>query len=149
MSVGRVIVLWSLLLCLPGLASVYKYWERAELAKDLKNQVGQGVKVVDEILTTYSKNQTIPGYFKFDTVHFRCLIPNDKIDAIDYVKEVASKKTKGSRREKRLVTIEAKVERKEVYGKVGGKEAGVTSEAILLIVDKAFKPRARYYREFP
>ena len=149
MSLRRVFILWTLLLCLPGLASAYKYWERAELAKDLKNQIGQEVKVVDEILTTYTKNQTIPGYFKFDTVHFRCLIPNDKTEAIDHVKEVASRKTKGSRRERRLVTIEGKVERKDVYGKVGGKEAGVTSEAILLIVDKASKPRSRYYKDIP
>ncbi len=47
------------------------------------------------------------------------------------------------------MTIEAKVERKDVYGKVGGKEAGVTSEAILLIVDNASKPRSRYYKDIP
>lgn len=145
----RLLILGSVLLGLCGVAWAYKYWERDELAADLAGQVGERVKVVDEIVSIYPEKQSIAGYFKFDTVHFRCLIPNDKSESIDYVKATATKKVEGSRRTKRLVVLEATVERREVYGGVGGKDAGVSSEAIFLVVDKAARPRARYFRDIP
>lgn len=146
---GRLLLLGSVLLGLCGVAWAYKYWDREELAADLAGQVGEKVKVVDEIVSIYPDKQTIEGYFKFGTVHFRCLIPNDKSESIDYVKKTATERLEGSRRTKRLVVLEATVERREVYGGVGGKDAGVSSEAIFLVVDKASRPRARYYRELP
>lgn len=148
MSWARVLILGGLLLSLCGGAWAYKYWDRDELSEDLDDQVGTKVKVVDEILSTYPDRQSIPGFFKFDTTHFRCLIPNDKTEAIDHVKKTATERAQGSRRTKRLVTLEGTVERKEVYGKVDGKGSGVSSEQIFLVVDKASRPRARYYKEF-
>lgn len=149
MSWGRVLVLCGFLLSLCGGAWAYKYWDREELAEDIESQVGEKVKVVDEIVSTHPESQSIKGYFKFDTVHFRCLIPNDKTEAIDYVKKTAAARVEGSRRTKRLVVLEAKVERKEIFGKVGGKDAGVSSEAIFLVVEKASLPRARYFKDIP
>lgn len=143
----RILVLGGFLFSLTGVAFAYKYWERKELADDLEIEVGEKVRVVDEVLSVHPKKQSISGYFKFDTVYFRCLIPNDKTEAIEFVKSTSAKRTKGSRRTKRLLTIDGTVEQKEVYGTVGGKDAGVRSEAIFLVVDKVSRPRARYFKE--
>ena len=121
------------------------YWTREALAEDLKNQVGEEVKFVDEIISVYEDRQNFPNHFKFDTLHFRCLIPSSDTEAIDLVKEIASERTRGARRTKRLITLEGKVDRTQVYGKVKGD--GVVSETIFILVDTAKRPRARYYRE--
>ena len=146
----RRIAVFSLLVLAVTLTSAvwaYEYHGREDLSDKLEKKVGKQVKVIDEIISIYPDTQNVDGYFKFDTLYFRCLIPNDKTEAIDYVKETGTLTKKGSRRVKRLVTIEGTVERREVYGEVKGKEAGVESEQIVLIVDSAKKPRARYYRD--
>lgn len=148
MTWHRTIVLGVILLSMSGSAWAYRYWEREALAKDIENQVGEKVRVIDEVISIHPEKQTIPGYFKFDTVNFRCLIPKANSDAIDYVKKVATDRPDGSRRTKRIVALDARVEREEVYGRVGGKDGGVRSEVIFLVVDRAFRPRARYFREF-
>jgi hypothetical protein len=135
------------LLSFPGVVWAYRYFEAEDLERDLATMVGEKVKFVDEIVTAYPDRQTVPGYFKFDTVHFRCFIPESATEAVDYVKEATGPRVKGARRTKRLVEIQGTVERREVYGDVKGKEAGVTSETILIVVDTAKKPRDRYYRE--
>ncbi len=133
---------------LTGAVWAYDYFDREDLADKLEKNIGTKVRVVDEIVSVYADNQDIDGYFKFDTLHFRCIIADDKTDAIDYVKKTGTEKKKGARRTKRLVTIQGTVGRPDVYGEVKGKDSGVVSEQILIVVDTAKKPRARYYREF-
>lgn len=140
----------GLIICtitLTGAVRTYEYFDRDDLADKLEKQVGTKVRVVDEIISIYADNQDIDGYYKFDTLHFRCLIPNDQTDAIDYVKKTGALEKEGSRRVKRLVVIDGTVDRPHVYGDVKGTESGVESEQIMIVVDTAKKPRPRYYRE--
>ena len=125
----------------------YEYFDRDNLADKLETKVGTKVTVVDEIVSIYPETQNVDGYYKFDTLHFRCLIPSGESDSIEYVKTTGAERKKGARRVKRLVSIQGTVERREVYGEVKGKGSGVESEQVVIIVDTAKKPRARYYDE--
>lgn len=159
---------------LPGdlVADGYRFVRREQLNRDLKKWVGKKFTTTDKITMVYTKS--VKNHLIFDTTYFRCAIPtsgegSDYINTImdtakkqykDLRKELKDAKTESARaavmkkifkRWKKLpiVTIFGEVKRPEFWGKVdpSAKGAGVVSERIVLVLDKAEKPRKRWYKE--
>jgi hypothetical protein len=125
----------------------HRFFFAKDLAADLENQVGKGVKVVDEFVKIW-ESQEIEGYLRFDTTHFRCAIPTDQTESIAYLREVQKTLEEGKSAIPPLVAVYGTVAREPLFGEVkGGADAGVASEHILIKVDKVEKPRERFWDE--
>ena len=126
-------------------AYAYRYFSREDLARDLAKVVGQKVKVVDEVEEIWDY-QEVDGYLRFDTVYFRCIISKKHTESIALLRNIHSRKDK-KKIVKKIIAVYGTVERPEFWGEVKGKEEGVCSEEIVIVVDKVEIPRKRYFKE--
>jgi hypothetical protein len=161
------------LLAVPAYSEVqFRFLSREKLSQELKKWVGKKVTVTDRVAMIYTG--TYKGHMMFDTHYFRCAIPQGA-EGADYLKDVfktmktnfkdlreelKTAKSKSARNEvakkiykrwkkKAIVTIFAEVKRPEFWGKVdaAAKGADVVSERIVLVCERAEKPRKRWYKE--
>ncbi len=141
----------ALALALSGAAALaessYRFFFAKDLAAKLESHVGQSVKVVDELAKIW-ESQEIEGHLRFDTAHFRCVVPTSATESIAYLREVQKAIEEKKARIPPLVAIYGAVSREPLFGEVkGGEDAGVASEAILLKADRIEKPRDRFWEE--
>jgi hypothetical protein len=161
------------LLTFPAFSEVeFRFLKREKLSRELNKWVGKKVTITDRVAMIYKAGPE--GYLMFDTHYFRCAIPAGA-EGVDYIKDVfktmktnfkdlreelkkakteserntISKKIYKRWKKKCIVTIYAEVKRPEFWGKVddGAKGSAVVSERIVLVCEKAEKPRARWYKE--
>jgi hypothetical protein len=125
----------------------YQFFFAKDLAVHAEQNVGKGVKVVDELCKIW-ESQDVPGYIRFDTKYFRCAVPDTETESIAYLREVEKKHSAKESSIPPLVAVYGTLGREPLFGPVkGGAGAGVASEQILIKVDKVEKPRDRFWEE--
>jgi hypothetical protein len=150
----------------------FLFRSREQLHRQLEDHVGKEVTTTDRLVMVYT--DAPGGNLFFDTHYFRCAIPASA-EGADYIKktfaaaklrfkdlqadmakasnqdarEAIARKVYARWKEKALVTLFGKIDRPEFWGKVAddAKGAGVASERIVFVVEKAEKPRKRWYDE--
>lgn len=147
----RLAALFAASLALGGIAlaegTVYRFFFAKDLAARIENEVGKGVKVVD-VLAKIWESQEIDGWIRFDTEHFRCVVPAAETESIAYLREVQKALDEKRSAVPPLVAIYATVSREPLFGPTkGGESEGVASEEILLKADRIERPRERFWEE--
>lgn len=125
----------------------YQFFFAKDLADHVEKHLGKGVKVVDTLVKVWEA-QDVPGYLRFDTLHFRCAVPDTETESIAYLREVMKAREEKKQSVPPLVAVYGTLGREPLFGPVkGGADAGVGSEQILIKVDKVEKPRQRFWEE--
>ena len=72
---------WFLLLLL-GIGAAGDEIPAPDLAREIEKKIGQAVTFTDEIVHK-TRQQELKGYVKFETIHLRCIVAEDKKEAIE------------------------------------------------------------------
>jgi hypothetical protein len=161
----------------------YEYVIASSLDEEQEKYIGKHVKLVDDFAVIWDKctphdskeekeetdakgykgdhnNQNIQkkyGYIKFETFYFRCLLPEEYTESVDYLNEVNEEKTYTDvtqvKPRRKLICIYGKLVRTTVWGKVsnekGGADMGTQPEEVVLMVHQIERPAERFFRDDP
>jgi hypothetical protein len=95
------------------------------------------------------------AYLKFETYYFRCLLPEEYDESVNYIRHVNRRKTfdeiEQLKPERKLLCIYGKLIRSTVWGKVAqrGAEQGTETEDIAVMVHRIERPAPRFFKEVP
>jgi len=158
----------------------YEYVVASDLSEKLEDFVGKHVKIVDQLAVVWDQstphdskdekedteqkgykgdhdNQTLTKksqYMKFETMYFRCLLPEEFEGSTSYLKEVNSAVAYDDvaqvKPKLKYVCLYGKVIRTTVWGKIAPRgEGAVEPETIVLMVHKAEQPPKRFFEDTP
>ena len=125
----------------------YRFFFPQDLAEKQDEFVGTGVMVVDELCKIWESQET-EGLLRFDTKYFRCAVPNTESESVALLREVQKNHDEKKDSTPPLVAVFGTVSRQALFGPVkGGKDEGVASEHVVIMVDRCEKPRKRFWDE--
>jgi hypothetical protein len=161
----------------------YEYVIASTLDEEREKYMGKYVKLVDDLAVLWDEctphdskeeqedraakgykgdhdNQNLKkkyGYLKFETFYFRCLLPEEYTESVEYLNDLNSAKTYDDvsqvKPERKLICIYARLVRTTVWGKVSnekdGADMGTQPEEVILMVHKVERPAARFFKDDP
>jgi hypothetical protein len=157
----------------PALAGGYRYLSRDKLQHELADWVGKKVTFTDRLVKVYA--DPVGGHLLFDTHKVRCAVPVSTDEGVELLRsilgtalkrfddlgdEFKAARTAAERaviaeklfkrwKGKAVVTLFGTVARPEIWGPVDdpSRGDGVVSERVVFVVERAEKPRKRWFEE--
>ncbi len=158
-------------------AGQYEYIIASMLFEKQEEYLGKPVKLVDDLAVLWDDptphdskektkeaedkgykgdydNQTMTskGYIKFDTLYFRCMLPDNLQSSVDYLRRVNRLKTfydpKVLKPEAKLVAVYGKLVRVKIYD-AEDTDAETPREYVILMTDKVERPAERFFKDEP